>query len=233
MSGFTAGTLVHTDKGLVPIQNIKVGDMVLSIPETGIGEKTYKPVLRTIHTPEKEVYRCTYWARNQYDEFEAEISYVLATAEHPIWSISEERWCSAKGINTGDKVFTLANDDQYHFLRANQVFQTQDEENNIYGFCYKSLFREDGDIGTYFNISAESIIIYDSEFGAKFSPHNNIIPSIALEIQLSGPADSTLLLGDVYNIEVVENHTYFVGEKGLWVHDANLIKIISNQALKI
>lgn len=31
--GFVAGTLVHTDKGLVPIQNIKVGDMVLSSPE--------------------------------------------------------------------------------------------------------------------------------------------------------------------------------------------------------
>ena len=29
-SGFVAGTLVHTDKGLVPIQNLKVGDLVLS-----------------------------------------------------------------------------------------------------------------------------------------------------------------------------------------------------------
>lgn len=29
-SGFVAGTLVHTDKGLVPIQDIKVGDRVLS-----------------------------------------------------------------------------------------------------------------------------------------------------------------------------------------------------------
>ena len=25
-SGFVAGTLIHTDKGLVPIQDIKVGD---------------------------------------------------------------------------------------------------------------------------------------------------------------------------------------------------------------
>ena len=33
--GFVAGTLVHTDKGLVPIEQIKVGDMVLSKHENG------------------------------------------------------------------------------------------------------------------------------------------------------------------------------------------------------
>ncbi|WP_410472025.1 hypothetical protein ACGTJS_10545 [Faucicola mancuniensis] len=44
-SGFVAGTLVHTDKGLMPIQNLKVGDLVLSLFElefpTGyfVGEK--------------------------------------------------------------------------------------------------------------------------------------------------------------------------------------------------
>lgn len=31
-TGFAAGTLVHTDKGLVPIQDIKVGDLILSKP---------------------------------------------------------------------------------------------------------------------------------------------------------------------------------------------------------
>ena len=36
MTGFVAGTLVHTDKGLVPIQEIKVGDGVLSRPEWGV-----------------------------------------------------------------------------------------------------------------------------------------------------------------------------------------------------
>lgn len=32
---FIAGTPVHTDKGLVPIEQIKVGDLVLSQPEQG------------------------------------------------------------------------------------------------------------------------------------------------------------------------------------------------------
>ena len=38
-SGFVAGTLVHTNKGLVPIQNLKVGDLVLSKHENGESEK--------------------------------------------------------------------------------------------------------------------------------------------------------------------------------------------------
>lgn len=37
---FIAGTLVHTDKGLVPIEQIKVGDMVLSQPEQGGRRRT-------------------------------------------------------------------------------------------------------------------------------------------------------------------------------------------------
>lgn len=49
-SGFAVGTLVHTDKGLISIQDIKVGDMVLSAPEDTIPtpngnlETAYKPI---------------------------------------------------------------------------------------------------------------------------------------------------------------------------------------------
>ncbi len=51
-SGFVAGTLVHTDKGLVPIQDIKVGDLILSKSvlsklESSIGDIEYKPVIST------------------------------------------------------------------------------------------------------------------------------------------------------------------------------------------
>jgi hypothetical protein len=50
---FAAGTLVHTQTGLVPIEQIKVGDMVLSKPESGEGEQAYKRVTRTFaHEPQ-------------------------------------------------------------------------------------------------------------------------------------------------------------------------------------
>ena len=59
-SGFVVGTLVHTDKGLVPIQDIKVGDRVLSKPESGDGELVFKPVIRTMTHEDKELWQLTY-----------------------------------------------------------------------------------------------------------------------------------------------------------------------------
>lgn len=46
-NGMVAGTLVHTDKGLVPIEQLKVGDMVLSKHESNTGEQAYKRVVST------------------------------------------------------------------------------------------------------------------------------------------------------------------------------------------
>jgi hypothetical protein len=50
--GFCAGTLIHTDQGLVPIQDIKVGDLVLSKPESDEGEICYQPVVSTFQHDE-------------------------------------------------------------------------------------------------------------------------------------------------------------------------------------
>lgn len=53
--GFVAGTLIHTDKGLVPIQELKVGDMVLSRDEHNTdGELAYKRVLNTFVSAQKQ-----------------------------------------------------------------------------------------------------------------------------------------------------------------------------------
>lgn len=215
--GFPAGTLVHTDKGLVPIQDIKVGDMVLSMPEEGVGEKAYKRVLKTFKTANQEVYRCTYWARDQYDEDEPHISYVLATANYPIWSITEGKWLPARWIETADEVYILDKGKPYHFLYANQIHRTQDEQGNIYGYCH-SVFSEDGDIESYFEMSDNSVIIYLNKYGEIFYPNNKKTLDISIKIDLSSRAEGDRLLCDVYNLEVEDFHTYFVGEQGLWIH---------------
>jgi hypothetical protein len=53
---FVAGTLVHTREGLKPIEEIKVGDYVLSKPESGEGELCYQPVTQTFEHDDKEVF---------------------------------------------------------------------------------------------------------------------------------------------------------------------------------
>lgn len=52
---FMAGTLVHTYKGLVPINKIKVGDRVLSRDENNPdAENVYKRVVSTFKSAEKK-----------------------------------------------------------------------------------------------------------------------------------------------------------------------------------
>ncbi len=49
-NGFAAGTLVHMDQGVVPIEQLKVGDNVLSRAAEGCGEAIYKAITQIIIT---------------------------------------------------------------------------------------------------------------------------------------------------------------------------------------
>ena len=54
-TGFVAGTLIHTDKGLVPIEQLKVGNMVLSRDEHNPnGEIVCKSILNIFVSTEKQ-----------------------------------------------------------------------------------------------------------------------------------------------------------------------------------
>lgn len=111
--GFCAGTLVHTDKGLVPIPDIKIGDLVLSMPEDGsTEEKVYKRVIRTFKSPTKQPVM---------GNFEG---CVFCTGDHPIAAISitdpsyttvadaTVTWKAAQYVNKEDAVYTLAGGDE-------------------------------------------------------------------------------------------------------------------------
>lgn len=80
ISGFVAGTLVHTDKGLVPIEQLKVGDMVLSKHESDDGEQAYKRVIKTFKSAEKKpVVKVT------IDGEKGEM-HLFCTPNHPFWT---------------------------------------------------------------------------------------------------------------------------------------------------
>ncbi|BCU64953.1 hypothetical protein F941_01432 [Acinetobacter bouvetii DSM 14964 = CIP 107468] len=58
---FPAGTRVVTKHGLVPIQNIKIGDLVLSQLDSGQGEPYYQPVDHIVYTEHKEIWESYYF----------------------------------------------------------------------------------------------------------------------------------------------------------------------------
>ncbi|WP_227429492.1 hypothetical protein [Psychrobacter sp. I-STPA6b] len=88
---FVAGTLVHTEQGLVPIQDIKVGDMVLSKsvlsqPKDGSGVAEFKTVLSTFKSPHKEkIYKVQYFNDTIGEHNEKGVNYIFCNALHPFW----------------------------------------------------------------------------------------------------------------------------------------------------
>ncbi len=70
-TGFAAGTLVHTKEGLKRIEEIQVGDWVLSQPESS-GKRAYKQVVRTTCTEDTPVWTLRYFPRAEMDKTEAE-----------------------------------------------------------------------------------------------------------------------------------------------------------------
>lgn len=99
-SGFVAGTLVHTDQGLVPIEQLKVGDRVLSIPEEGVGEKAYKRVVKTFKSPTKQ-------------KIMSPIEGIYCTDNHPFWVIKgyarpDGTWVRADQLDYSDSLYQLA-----------------------------------------------------------------------------------------------------------------------------
>jgi hypothetical protein len=76
--GFVPGTLVHTSEGVKPIEQIRVGDWVLSRLEVS-GQQAHKPVTNTFQFEDKEIWEVCYLTPG------GETGTIRATAEHQVW----------------------------------------------------------------------------------------------------------------------------------------------------
>ncbi|HNL79384.1 MAG TPA: polymorphic toxin-type HINT domain-containing protein, partial [Agitococcus sp.] len=100
-SGFVAGTLVHTDKGLVPIEQLKVGDMVLSKHESGEGEQAYKRVVNTFKSAEKLPIVSV-----SFNDLSNRLGSMrlFCTDNHPFWNPISKEWTPAKDLRFNSHV---------------------------------------------------------------------------------------------------------------------------------
>lgn len=87
---FAGGTLVHTKNGLVPIEQIQVGDWVLSRPEAG-GELSYKPVTRTFVHESSFIFLLFFRHAVEKDGkwFNHRSETIVATGGHPFAAFDE------------------------------------------------------------------------------------------------------------------------------------------------
>lgn len=113
---FAPGTPVFTDKGMVPIEDIQVGDMVLSKNDE-TGEQAYK---RVSYTFDKQV--------NELYHIHAGGETISATDNHPFW-IKGKGWKLAEELVIGDQLVT--NEEKYIVIDQIEVEAT---ESTVYNF---------------------------------------------------------------------------------------------------
>ena len=221
--GFAAGTLVHTDQGLIPIEQIKVGDMVLSKTEDGHGEQVYKPVVRTIQTENvevclvkcilKEVYKkaSEEWRGLEYGEF----TYITCTPNHPFW-VESKGWVRASLLEDDDE-FQLAD---RRIAIAYGAGDNQGAARPIYireGYAYgwNLVSDEENDDESVYSINVEL-----NEGNTK--QINPVKDPVQKEIKkkLGWWRDyQQRYTCTVYNLEVADTHIYCVADLGVWVRD--------------
>ncbi|MCE1181242.1 MAG: HINT domain-containing protein [Rhodocyclales bacterium] len=222
--GFIASTPVHTDKGLVPIEQIKVGDYVLSQPEGG-GEKAYKKVLKTFEHEDKEVWVVKYTTGDENKPTRDDmILHLYATANHPFW-VNGVGWTSAKQLKDGHR-FQVAAGCDAQVVQVWPVLRTPVPglgwvSADILG-SYDALelahvvdFRNGCNLWQYpmFRRVEASVPYFE---GFLFDETEGLFDGQAMyDICFGGKGLN--YKSRVYNLEIEDFHTYYIGEIGVLV----------------
>ena len=228
--GFAAGMLVHTRDGLKPIQNIKVGDYVLSKPETGNGESTYKRVIHTLELQNQEVWYLEYIAMGKTSKYAAQpgVEVLITTPTHlfrvlgtqsntdaalcdyydqPIWKSVEQLGEPESGEQVGNYEVVLLNNGDLAIISATEsIKKTPTSGLGWHQAQYRGEPWEGDGHYVYFEVDK---VRADITFKAQ--SHYN-------DDGLNALGDYENYLTTVYNLEIEDCHTYFVGEMGIWVH---------------
>lgn len=254
---FVAGTLVHTKEGLRPIEQIKVGDYVLSKPESGVGEPSYQQVTRTYEYEDREVYFAAWVVEDlevprmhPVDRSQWERGYVVVTGAHPfrvtqVSTLNEEgvrsyhdlkAWLSIEAMFNMDRENQINGGDGFHFYveladgrvaslwKKEALLQHRDPDLGI-GF-YRDprswdllgtaiRFTKDGPVATLDSNGwsyVKNILYEDDAVDYDYDDKDSLVTQSMGFLPMRRK---------VFNIEVENTHTYYVGEPGVWVHNIN------------
>lgn len=196
---FAAGTLVHARHGLTPIEQIRVGDWVLSQSEAKDGSApAYKQVVNTFAFEDKEVtlVRCYKPDGDPLEQF-------VVTANHPFW-VKGIGWTRADQLYMGSEL-EFADGTVAITLCATPIYRTA--EAGIGWVIGAWGVEANNGAGDLVDLRDGSIVVATEDtFNWDFlDDQGNYAPFHAR----------------VFNLEVHDFHTYYVGTQGVWVHNTN------------
>lgn len=193
---FAKGTLVHTPDGLKPIEALKIGDQVLSAAQDGGGTPGSRRIVNTFVRQKQTVCRVTTF--NQDDE---RMFALAATGNHLFW-VDGAGWTRADALARGS-VLRRAGGGAAGIVNQWPIYRTHTPG---VGWV-QDVPRVDGGYGSHFDYENCAVV---SQPGEEFALPDAIYRS-----------EDPYLRITVYDIEVEDDHTYFVGRNGIWVHDAS------------
>ncbi|MDO9466979.1 MAG: hypothetical protein Q7J36_06735 [Thiobacillus sp.] len=256
---FVAGTLVHTKEGLRPIEQIKVGDYVLSKPESGEGEPSYQRVTQTYEYEDKAVYFAAWTVEDlgvprmhPVDRSQWERGYVVVTGAHPF---------RVKHVTALDEESLLNIVHEVNaWLSIDEMIKMDQDRRSAHGGIGFNFYVELADGRVASLVYFEAILQHrqpDLGIGFKRDPRSWDLRGTSIRFTKDGPVatldcngwsyiENALYEDDavdydydnkdslvtqsmgflpmrrkVFNIEVENTHTYYVGEPGVWVHNIN------------
>ena len=226
---FKEGTLVATEDGLKPIEEVKVGDKVLAYDEE-TGEKAYKPVVQLFKNETKRWCTVTVEVDGQEEQIVSTPGHkyylpnntknreIGLQQEHESYIALSEKWVSACKLKVGDKV--LLSDGKYGIIVSVKIEELESPE-TTYNF-------EVADFHTYY-VGEESVCVHNA--GCNINQMNTQIKK--------GQAPKSIERVDKaqYSVKNSKNHVHFKDGTSLnvdgTIHDANAgIPKVDRQARK-
>ncbi len=232
--GFVAGTLVHTDKGLVPIEQLKVGDSVLSKPESA--ELTYKPVVNTFVYENQEIWLVKFTSLNCYTDeqfdsgqvpFRSDV--IVGTPNQLFWEVGAiNHYEDMQLILYPEIFFAKANKHQAAWERLDRLEQytvvvhadgflasvyamqpifvmKHPDRGFLAGYLLGNWWEYDDWTGCpYVDLSSSSMISEEEVYNKEMRDD-------------SGDWRYPVKTRTVYNLEVADYNNYFIGKSGILV----------------
>ena len=210
-TGFVAGTPVWTDRGLIPIESIKIGDMILS--RSGVaGESSYKPVVNAFVKKQQNIIVNTVYTMREVDGKEKLMrDYIFSSDSYSVWMVARG-WVPVLSADQGE--LALQDDTASYMAGISMVFEDVRTENTGIivldqgeQLCVPVMF--DGAV-SFFDGAEEGIRFNGGS--ARFTGVDQVLGQDGMSDKLSSRID-------VYGIEIEDFNSYFVGAIGLWVHN--------------
>jgi hypothetical protein len=199
-------------------------------------------VVRTFESEGKEVWFVGYTVLDSSRKEE----FVIATTDHPF---RVKELCNYHAVNVPEEIYIaprlnnvwLTTVELYRYQQdlCTITFELADGREADCDYLGSMLTSEISDVGVVYSVGSvgegnEGIGIDFSKNRAEYlREQNGSISDVFAESDYEQPYDQfgleaiayitngyVPLLRKVYNLAVEENHTYFVGELGVWVHDA-------------